>query len=100
LGLSIVQSLEESIAFIASEQNKNVLELGVGEGRDALYLANCGFSLTGVDIVVEGLKKLTKMSEKNNFILKQFWFCLARKLRMCRNMLFQSVRRVFQAGNG
>jgi len=33
-------------------------------------------------------------------ILKQFWFCLARKLRMCRNMLFQSVRRVFQAGNG
>lgn len=62
--------VEEAMAFITSEQNINVLELGVGEGRDALYLANCGFRMTGVDIVEEGLKKLKKMSENKKLNVK------------------------------
>jgi len=36
---------------------KNILEIGVGSGRDANYLVNNGFELTGIDGSEEMLKK-------------------------------------------
>ena len=40
-----------------------VLELGVGEGRNAVFLAEQGFDVTAVDYASEGLRKLHALAE-------------------------------------
>lgn len=44
----------------------DVLDLGVGEGRNALFLAEQGFNVTGVDISKEGIEKLKKLAKLEN----------------------------------
>ncbi|MEV8311594.1 class I SAM-dependent methyltransferase [Streptomyces flavidovirens] len=43
---------------------KDVLELGAGHGRDALYFAGCGFTVRATDFSPAGLKQLTDSAEK------------------------------------
>ncbi len=45
---------------------KNVIDLGCGFGRNAIYLAKKGFHVTAIDFVEECLQSLRKTSEKNN----------------------------------
>jgi tellurite methyltransferase len=42
----------------------SVLDLGCGEGRNALFLANKGFDVTAIDISVAGIRKLRKLAEE------------------------------------
>lgn len=44
----------------------NILDLGAGEGGDAIYLAKKGFEVTAVDISEAALKKLSKWAKKEN----------------------------------
>ena len=48
------------------KNNGNVLDLGVGEGRNALFLANSGFNVTGIDTSKEGIDKFKELAKKNN----------------------------------
>jgi tellurite methyltransferase len=41
------------------------LDIAVGEGRNAVYLAKKGFQVEGVDISVVGLRKAKKLAEEN-----------------------------------
>ncbi|MFP4228548.1 MAG: methyltransferase domain-containing protein [Salinivenus sp.] len=41
-----------------------VLDLGVGEGRNAVYLAEQGHAVTAVDYAVEGLRKTNRLGEE------------------------------------
>jgi tellurite methyltransferase len=41
-----------------------VLDLGCGEGRNALFLAECGFKVTAVDISETGIRKLNSLARK------------------------------------
>jgi len=41
-----------------------VLDLGCGEGRNALFLARSGFDVTAVDISVAGIRKLRSLAEE------------------------------------
>jgi len=41
----------------------SVLDLGAGDGRHALYLADKGFQVNAVDISAAGLEKLQRMAE-------------------------------------
>lgn len=43
-----------------------ILDLGAGEGGDAIYLAKKGFEVTAVDISGAALKKLSKWAKKEN----------------------------------
>ena len=43
-----------------------VLDLAMGEGRNGVFLATKGFSVTGVDISKEGLKKATDLATRHN----------------------------------
>jgi tellurite methyltransferase len=47
----------ESIKYI---QEKDVLDLGTGEGKNAIYLARKGFSVLGVDYSPVGLSRMRK----------------------------------------
>ncbi len=42
----------------------SILDLGCGEGRNALYLADRGFSVTAVDISENGIQKLSNLASE------------------------------------
>lgn len=44
----------------------NVLDIGCGEGRNALYLAEQGFNVTAIDISAAGIQKLKHFADRKN----------------------------------
>lgn len=48
----------------------SVLDLGCGEGRNALYLAGRGFEVTAVDISVAGIEKLNHLARQRGLSLR------------------------------
>lgn len=42
-----------------------VLELGCGKGKDAVFLAKCGYAVTAFDLSEKGLAKVEKLAEQN-----------------------------------
>lgn len=42
-----------------------VLDIGCGEGKDAVFLARCGYSVTAMDISEVGLEKAKNLAEHN-----------------------------------
>lgn len=44
----------------------NVLDLGCGEGRNALYLAEQGFKVTAIDISISGIRKLNHLARQRS----------------------------------
>lgn len=60
----------ELIDFYATIKEKgNLLDLGCGQGRDAIPLAKLGFAVTGIDYSKVGIDQLNKMAEKENLSL-------------------------------
>ena len=47
-----------------------VLDLGCGEGRNALFLAECGFDVTAVDISETGIRKLNALARQRNLAVR------------------------------
>lgn len=47
-----------------------VLDLGAGEGRNSIYLAQKGFDVTAVDISQNGLEKINKIAKENRIVVK------------------------------
>jgi len=41
-----------------------ILDLGVGQGRNAIYLAKKGYDVTGIDASCEGINQCKKKCEK------------------------------------
>ena len=54
--------VESALKYISGG---DVLELGVGNGRNALYLLSKSFDVTGVDVSKEGLEVLRQEAGKN-----------------------------------
>lgn len=46
------------------------LDLGMGEGRDALYLASVGFDVTGVESADSGVLKCRELAEQKNLEIR------------------------------
>jgi tellurite methyltransferase len=55
---------------IKTIKSGKVLDVGVGEGRNALFLAKQGFDVTGVDISKEAINKFLKFAKKENLKVK------------------------------
>jgi|TARA_B100002003_G_C13913551_1_gene444499 tellurite methyltransferase len=47
-------------------QSGTVLDIGGGEGRNAIFLAEKGFDVTVIDISSEGIKKLNNLAKEKN----------------------------------
>ncbi len=52
------------------QKNSIILDLGSGEGNDALYLAKKGFNVTAVDFSTESIQKTKQLAEENNLNIK------------------------------
>jgi SAM-dependent methyltransferase len=64
------QALVEEIGHLSPG---NALDLGAGEGRNAIWLASLGWHVTAVDFAENGLAKGRKVSAKEQLQLQ--WFC-------------------------
>ena len=61
----------ELIDFYATiEEKGKLLDLGCGQGRDAIALARLGFTVTGIDNSKVGIEQLNAIAEKENLALK------------------------------
>ncbi|TFG28045.1 class I SAM-dependent methyltransferase [Candidatus Thorarchaeota archaeon] len=55
------------VKFFAENSDRGkVLDLGCGQGRDALALAGLGYEITGVDISQIGIEQMLREAKKNN----------------------------------
>jgi trans-aconitate methyltransferase len=54
----------ELVDFFKARKVGSVLDLGCGQGRDALFLANLGFDVTGVDNSKLGISQMLKEATK------------------------------------
>jgi 2-polyprenyl-3-methyl-5-hydroxy-6-metoxy-1,4-benzoquinol methylase len=58
------------VDFFKNTKNKGkVLDLGCGQGRDALFLARQGFSVRGVDISKVGIDQMNQIAKDENLDL-------------------------------
>ncbi len=63
-GLKPFRELPETLDKISFPINSLALDLGCGEGRDSIYLAARGFSVTALDISQQGLLKLSNFAKE------------------------------------
>lgn len=56
--------------FKKYEPKGNVLDLGCGQGRDALFLGRLGYRVKGIDISKVGINQMNKISAKENLSVK------------------------------
>lgn len=57
---------------IKKDHNLSVLDIGTGEGRDALYLAKLGFEVTAFDLSPVGVDKLYLQAKDKNLKIETF----------------------------
>ena len=49
-----------------------VLDIGCGEGKDAVFLARCGYDVTAFDIAQAGIDKAKRLAEQANVYINAF----------------------------
>ncbi|WDV46542.1 class I SAM-dependent methyltransferase [Clostridiaceae bacterium M8S5] len=54
------------IEYYGISKYSNICEIGCGEGRDAISLAEKGFNITAVDISKEAIKKCKELSREKS----------------------------------
>ncbi|MCR5511917.1 MAG: class I SAM-dependent methyltransferase [Lachnospiraceae bacterium] len=54
--------LDELIKLCPCTPGKSVLDIGCGEGKDAVYMAEQGYSVTAFDLTENGIKKTVKLA--------------------------------------
>ncbi|KAB8032288.1 methyltransferase domain-containing protein [Fluviispira multicolorata] len=87
----LVQFLEH---FPIEKLGKKLIDLGCGEGRDSLYLANKGFEVIGVDVSASALKRAREIAEEKNISL-----CfLERDVIYLRNLPFEGFDTAINMG--
>ncbi len=60
----------ELIEFFAQHPKKSkVLDLGCGQGRDAIALARLGYTVTGIDNSKVGIEQMTRVAQTENLNL-------------------------------
>lgn len=64
------EATPEIMAFFKAQPHRNlhVLDVGCGQGRDAIPITRMGFSVTGIDIAHEGIRQINVLAQ--NELLK------------------------------
>ncbi|SDF72873.1 DNA (cytosine-5-)-methyltransferase [Sporomusa acidovorans] len=66
--------LAEQIADIlqGDTANKRLLDIGSGEGRNAIYFAKCGFQVDALEISAPGAEKIKQYSQLSGYAVHVF----------------------------
>ena len=62
-GLEPAGFLAELIKLCPPSPSKRVLDIGCGEGKDAVYMAQSGYDVTAFDLAENGIKKTLKLAD-------------------------------------
>ena len=62
-GLEPGSFLDELIDLCPPAENRRVLDIGCGEGKDAVYLAQKGYDVTAFDLTENGIKKTMALAK-------------------------------------
>ena len=49
-----------------------VLDIGCGEGKDAVFFAKCGYAVTAFDVSEQGIEKAKRLAEHNKVNISFF----------------------------
>ena len=60
------------IALLPPVRPYRVLDIGCGEGKDAVFLARCGYDVTAFDIAQAGIDKAKRLAERANVYIDAF----------------------------
>ena len=55
--------LDELIQLCPPSAEKNVLDIGCGEGKDAVYMAQRGYNVSAFDLTENGIRKTKALAE-------------------------------------
>ena len=64
--------LDKLIALRAPGDGIKVLDLGCGEGKDAVYMASRGYTVTAFDITDNGIRKAKKLAAERGVCIHAF----------------------------
>ena len=65
-GIEPAELCFELMKLIPPKKEICVLDIGCGEGKDAVFLAEKGYNVTAFDITENGIRKTRKLAEENN----------------------------------
>ncbi len=55
-----------------SSSDKKLLDIGCGEGKDAVYMAQKGYDVTAFDLTENGVRKTIALAESRNVKIKAY----------------------------
>lgn len=71
-GLEPAAFLNDLIEIIGDVEGKKALDIGCGEGKDIIYLAEKGFDAYGFDITESGIRKTELLAKNRNVDIHAF----------------------------
>ena len=71
-GLEPGSFLEELIKLCPPSSDKKVLDIGCGEGKDAVYMAQKGYAVTAFDLTENGIRKTIALADKRGVKLNAY----------------------------
>ena len=71
-GLEPGRFLGELIRLNPPAQNKKVLDIGCGEGKDAVYMAEKGYDVTAFDLTENGIRKTLALAGNRNVSINAY----------------------------
>ena len=71
-GVSPSQMCLKIVSLLPPDKRLKVLDIGCGEGKDAVFLARCGYDVSAFDIAEAGIEKTKRLAEKANVHVNAF----------------------------
>lgn len=71
-GLEPGRFLDELIRLRPPSSDKKLLDIGCGEGKDAVYMAQKGYDVTAFDLTENGIRKAIALAESRNVKIKAY----------------------------
>ena len=71
-GLEPGSFLEDLINLFPPDANKKVLDIGCGEGKDAVYMAQKGYDVTAFDLTENGIRKTIALAKTKGVKLNAY----------------------------
>ena len=71
-GTEPAKFLDELIALCPPSGDKKVLDIGCGEGKDAVYMAAKGYAVTAFDLTENGIRKMLLLARDRGVDIKAY----------------------------
>jgi tellurite methyltransferase len=71
-GVMPSQMCLQVISLIPPDRHLKLLDIGCGEGKDAVFFARCGYDVSAFDVSATGIEKVKRLAAKANVPVNAF----------------------------